>query len=71
MNLNVLAEGVETESQRARLQQMQCHEVRDHYYSAAMSSTKPPPCWAGRREASPGRSIRWQVERAAGTGLPA
>ena len=38
MNLNVVAEGVETESQRAKLQQMQCHEVQGHYYSAAMSS---------------------------------
>jgi len=38
MNLNVVAEGVETESQRARLQQMQCHEVQGHYYSVAMSS---------------------------------
>ncbi len=38
MNLNVVAEGVETESQRARLQQMQCHEVQGYYYSAAVSS---------------------------------
>ena len=38
MNLNVIAEGVETESQRARLQQMQCHEVQGHFYSAAISS---------------------------------
>jgi EAL domain-containing protein (putative c-di-GMP-specific phosphodiesterase class I) len=37
MNLNVVAEGVETESQRARLQQMQCHEVQGYYYSAPMS----------------------------------
>ena len=38
MNLNVIAEGVETESQRAQLQQMQCHEVQGYYYSAALSS---------------------------------
>jgi len=38
MNLNVVAEGVETESQRARLQQMQCHEVQGYYYSAPVSS---------------------------------
>ena len=38
MNLNVVAEGVETEAQRASLQQMQCHEVQGYYYSAAMSS---------------------------------
>jgi EAL domain-containing protein (putative c-di-GMP-specific phosphodiesterase class I) len=38
MNLNVVAEGVETESQLARLQQMQCHEMQGHYYSAPISS---------------------------------
>jgi EAL domain-containing protein (putative c-di-GMP-specific phosphodiesterase class I) len=38
MNLNVVAEGVETESQRARLQQMQCHEVQGYYYSPPLSS---------------------------------
>jgi EAL domain-containing protein (putative c-di-GMP-specific phosphodiesterase class I) len=37
MSLNVIAEGVETESQRARLQQMQCHEVQGYYYSPPMS----------------------------------
>ena len=37
MNLNVVAEGVETESQRARLQQMQCHEVQGYYYSPPLS----------------------------------
>jgi diguanylate cyclase (GGDEF)-like protein len=37
MNLNVVAEGVETESQRACLQQMQCHEVQGFYYSAPLS----------------------------------
>jgi EAL domain-containing protein (putative c-di-GMP-specific phosphodiesterase class I) len=38
MNLNVIAEGVETESQRARLEQMQCHEVQGFYYSSPLSS---------------------------------
>jgi EAL domain-containing protein (putative c-di-GMP-specific phosphodiesterase class I) len=38
MNLNVVAEGVETESQLARLQQMQCHEMQGYYYSAPISS---------------------------------
>lgn len=37
MSLNVVAEGVETEAQRARLQQMQCHEVQGYYFSAALS----------------------------------
>jgi EAL domain-containing protein (putative c-di-GMP-specific phosphodiesterase class I) len=37
MNLNVVAEGVETESQLARLQQMRCHEMQGHYYSAPVS----------------------------------
>ncbi len=37
MNLNVVAEGVETESQRVVLQQMQCHEVQGFYYSAPLS----------------------------------
>ena len=38
MNLNVVAEGVETASQLARLQQMQCHEIQGHYFSPAISS---------------------------------
>jgi len=38
MNLNVVAEGVETAGQLARLQQMQCHEIQGHYYSAPVSS---------------------------------
>ncbi|MDP3585045.1 MAG: EAL domain-containing protein [Thiobacillus sp.] len=37
MNLNVVAEGVETESQRARLQQMQCHEIQGYFYSVPLS----------------------------------
>ena len=37
MNLNVIAEGVETEAQRARLEQMQCHEVQGYYYSCPLS----------------------------------
>ena len=37
MNLNVVAEGVETEAQRACLQQMQCHEVQGFYYSVPLS----------------------------------
>ena len=37
MNLNVVAEGVETEAQLACLQQMQCHEMQGHYYSIPMS----------------------------------
>jgi len=38
MNLNVIAEGVETESQLVRLQQMQCHEMQGYYYSPPVSS---------------------------------
>ena len=38
MNLNVVAEGVETEAQLLRLQQMQCHEVQGYYYSAPVSA---------------------------------
>ncbi len=38
MNLNVIAEGVETEPQRARLAQMQCHEVQGYYFSNPLSS---------------------------------
>ena len=37
MNLTVIAEGVENESQRARLEQMQCHEVQGYYYSSPLS----------------------------------
>ncbi|WP_324779892.1 EAL domain-containing response regulator [Thiobacillus sedimenti] len=37
MNLTVIAEGVETESQLARLQQMQCHEIQGHYCSPPLS----------------------------------
>jgi EAL domain-containing protein (putative c-di-GMP-specific phosphodiesterase class I) len=37
MNLNVIAEGVETESQRARLQKMQCHEVQGFFYSCPLA----------------------------------
>jgi len=42
MNLNVVAEGVEPDSQRARLQQMQCHEVQGSICSAALSSHEAP-----------------------------
>jgi EAL domain-containing protein (putative c-di-GMP-specific phosphodiesterase class I) len=38
MSLNVVAEGVETAAQLARLQQMQCHEIQGYFYSAPMSS---------------------------------
>jgi EAL domain-containing protein (putative c-di-GMP-specific phosphodiesterase class I) len=38
MNLTVIAEGVETEAQRARLQQMRCHEIQGYYYSAPLAS---------------------------------
>ena len=37
MNLNVVAEGVETESQRMSLEKMQCHEIQGYFYSAALS----------------------------------
>ncbi len=37
MNLNVIAEGVEHESQRALLEKMQCHEVQGFYYSSPLS----------------------------------
>ena len=37
MNLNVVAEGVESESQLVRLQQMRCHEMQGYYYSAPVS----------------------------------
>jgi len=38
MNLNVIAEGVETEAQLVRLQQMQCHEMQGYYYSPPVSA---------------------------------
>ena len=38
MNLTVIAEGVETEAQRASLQQMQCHEMQGYYFSAPLAS---------------------------------
>jgi len=38
MSLNVVAEGVETASQHAKLQQMQCHEIQGYYYSPPLSS---------------------------------
>lgn len=37
MNLNVVAEGVETESQRACLESLRCHEMQGFLYSAAIS----------------------------------
>jgi diguanylate cyclase (GGDEF)-like protein/PAS domain S-box-containing protein len=37
MNLTVIAEGVETEAQRARLQQMQCHQIQGYLYSPPLS----------------------------------
>ena len=38
MNLNVVAEGVETEAQLAQLQQINCHEMQGYYYSQPLSS---------------------------------
>ena len=38
MNLNVVAEGVETAAQLERLQQMRCHEIQGHYFSGPVSS---------------------------------
>jgi len=38
MGLNVVAEGVETAPQLARLQKMQCHEIQGYFYSPPMSS---------------------------------
>ncbi|MEQ1592674.1 MAG: EAL domain-containing protein [Thiobacillaceae bacterium] len=38
MNLNVVAEGVETRAQLAQLQQINCHEMQGYYYSAPISS---------------------------------
>ncbi|MFP5505849.1 MAG: EAL domain-containing protein, partial [Gammaproteobacteria bacterium] len=38
MNLNVVAEGVETAAQLERLQQMRCHEIQGHYYCGPVSS---------------------------------
>ncbi|MEQ1663610.1 MAG: EAL domain-containing protein [Thiobacillus sp.] len=37
MNLNVVAEGVETESQRACLQTLRCHEMQGYLYSPPVS----------------------------------
>jgi diguanylate cyclase (GGDEF)-like protein/PAS domain S-box-containing protein len=37
MNLNVVAEGVETEAQRARLESMQCPEIQGYYCRAPLS----------------------------------
>ncbi|MDO9014303.1 MAG: EAL domain-containing protein, partial [Polynucleobacter sp.] len=38
MHLNVIAEGVESEAQLLRLQQMQCHEIQGYYYSPPVSA---------------------------------
>ena len=38
MNLNVVAEGVETEAQLDQLQRINCHEMQGYYYSAPVSS---------------------------------
>ncbi len=38
MNLNVVAEGVETQAQLYKLQQINCHEMQGFYYSAPVSS---------------------------------
>jgi EAL domain-containing protein (putative c-di-GMP-specific phosphodiesterase class I) len=38
MHLTVIAEGVETEAQRDRLQQMQCHEMQGYYTGAPVSA---------------------------------
>ncbi len=38
MNLTVIAEGVESESQRVRLEKMQCHEVQGYFYSNPLSN---------------------------------
>ncbi|MFZ0107441.1 MAG: EAL domain-containing protein [Thiobacillus sp.] len=38
MNLNVVAEGVETQAQLKRLQQIDCHEMQGYYYSPPISS---------------------------------
>ena len=38
MNLNVVAEGVETQAQLDQLQQINCHEMQGYYYSAPVSS---------------------------------
>ena len=38
MHLNVVAEGVESEAQLLRLQQMQCHEIQGYYYSPPVSA---------------------------------
>ena len=38
MNLTVIAEGVETAAQRARLQQMQCHEMQGYHFSPPLAA---------------------------------
>ena len=38
MNLNVVAEGVETQAQLDQLQEINCHEMQGYYYSAPISS---------------------------------
>jgi len=38
MNLTVIAEGVESEAQHAKLRQMKCHEMQGYYYSPPISS---------------------------------
>ena len=38
MNLNVVAEGVETQAQLAQLQTINCHEMQGYFYSAPISS---------------------------------
>ncbi|HMM47813.1 MAG TPA: EAL domain-containing protein [Thiobacillaceae bacterium] len=37
MNLTVIAEGVETDAQRTRLRQMECHEMQGYFFSAPLS----------------------------------
>ncbi|MCA1925751.1 MAG: EAL domain-containing protein [Thiobacillus sp.] len=48
MNLNVVAEGVETESQLVRLQQMRCHEMQGYFYSAPVSGHEATHLLANR-----------------------
>jgi EAL domain-containing protein (putative c-di-GMP-specific phosphodiesterase class I) len=38
MHLNVIAEGVESEAQLLRLQEMQCNEIQGYYYSPPISA---------------------------------
>ncbi|MEW6413661.1 MAG: EAL domain-containing protein [Pseudomonadota bacterium] len=61
MNLNVVAEGVETAAQLARLQQMRCHEIQGHYYSVPLSSQA-----AAALLRDSGRGFGTDEERAAG-----